>query len=110
MNNNFFKLNLNDAISSRRELLSSEINLIKAREHIKKIVILKKQKQIINNKLKEDMISLVQKMNSISHRFPKEKNTKENIVIKNKKHSKKETLEEELARIKSDLERLQKTI
>jgi len=108
--NNFFRINFNDAVDSKRNILTSQINVLKSKEHIKKIIILKKKKQIIDNQLKADIRLVIKQMDSLLLKFPKEKQNLIKETISKSKKAKKETMKEELSRIKDDLERLNRNL
>jgi hypothetical protein len=117
MEGNFVKINLEDAISSKRETLLAQLQASYIREHIKKYIQLKKQQIPIKNKLKENFRLIQHKINAINALFPKEKKKRGKSLNREKLvkseynspiHAKKRlTIEEELYKIKADLEMLE---
>jgi hypothetical protein len=114
MEGNFVKINFENAISSKRDDLMAQLQASYIKEHIKKFIRLKKQQILIKNKLKEDFHTIQHKIHAINTLFPKEKPEKVRMIkseyqIKTEDILKKRSrIEDELARIKEDLERLEK--
>jgi len=115
MEGNFIKIDFENAISSKRDGLMAQLQAAYVKEHIKKFIRLKKQQILIKNKLREDFHSIQHKIHAINALFPKEKPKKVKMVkseyptIKTEGILKKRSrIEDELARIKEDLERLEK--
>lgn len=115
MEGNFVKIDFEKAISSKKENLTAQLQAAYVREHIKNFIRLKKQEFLIKNKLKEDILSIKNKIKRINALFPKEKYSKQeklsekiNEYAKSKNIiRKKYGIEDELLRIKRDLEILQ---
>ena len=117
MEGDFVKLNFEKAISSKKELLNTQLHLVYTREHIKNLVRLKKQELVIKNKIKEDIISIKKKIVSVLSCFSKHKLSKGIIQVHADKSirnielfKRRSSIEEELLKIKSDLEKLEKKI
>src|SRR3989339_1879429 len=112
MKEHFIKINFEKAIDSKKEMLNAQLHFVYAREHIKKLVKLKKQDMILKNKIKDDIESVRNKIKYIFSCFPKKRYRQEEVnfneyhriihsnnavLIKRDTH-----LEEELLRIKKD--------
>lgn len=110
MDSNFIKINFEDAIRGKKNILNSELHIIYAREHIKHLIELKKQQIIIKNKIKDSITSIQTKIGSTLSHFP-ENNIKYKPKIKHMKiqenTNKISKVEEELMKIKSNLQQLQ---
>lgn len=103
------KLNYEEALSAKKQLLSSELNLL----HIMKILtnykLLRKRELQIKNKLKNTSSSLKIKLNSIESSFPteEEKPTKRKMSrISKIEKEKKGSIQKEVQEIKKKLEKL----
>ncbi len=119
MEGNFVKINFENAISSKRESLLAQLQASYIKEHIKKFIKLKKQQILLKNKLRDDFHSIQHKIHAINALFPQEKPKKERFLKTEKmiksdypiveiSHIKKRlSIEEELAKIKADLEILE---
>lgn len=113
MQENLIRIGLGNSVYSRKELLNTQISLIYAREHIKNFLNLKKKEIILKNKLKEDIIIIKNKVNSILsdlHKDHEEFIKKMQIPQERKIELRPpaRNLEEELLQIKQDLEKLEK--
>lgn len=117
------KLDYGDSLSSKKQLLSSELNILNIIRILKTYKLLKKKEFIERNKLKTNITSLKTKINFILSTFP-EQEKKE--IIKNsqiipkkiqktpkvksknvqKTPTKKDQIEKELEDIKSKLAKL----
>lgn len=108
MKDNFVKFNFETAIESKKEILNNQMHLIYAREHLKNFLRLKKQELIIKNKIRENLNLIKKKMNSITSHFPKR--SRHEIELKPIISKKRSNIEDELLKIKRDLEILEKKI
>lgn len=102
METNFIGIDFETAISMKKEILKTEINVLYAKEKLKKLLTLKKREKIHKKKIQEDMEFVKNKIKSIRLILSKTK------TIPAEKNNIKLALEEELLKIKQDLEKLEK--
>ncbi len=108
METRHIKFNYDQALDAKKQLLSSEINLLHMLRALKAYKLLRKKEFIEKNKLKTKLASLKTKIKSIESGLPNPPEIKQKIKqrIKGiKKHDKK-TLQQELNEIKEKLEGL----
>jgi len=103
------RLEYEEAVGGRKELLSSQMNVLQLMQKIKNYKIFRKRELILKGKLKKQFSELKHHLTEIHHFFPEDKTEQESeIRIKNKnideKHNK--DIEYELQEIKEKLERL----
>ncbi len=110
METRHIKITHEDALASKKNLLTSEINLLQTLRKVKNYRILRKKEITSKNKLKTQLTSLKSKLNLIESTFPepetkiKKSERKERISKKDKERGL--DLHNELQEIKSKLARL----
>ena len=102
------KLEYNDAISAKKQLLSSEINLLNLVKKIRNYKILRKKELNEKNKLKISMGELKMKLGLLISTLPEQEKTDIRVKIKEKKIDLKKSkdMEDELKEIKQKLDKL----
>jgi hypothetical protein len=119
-------LGYNESVSSKKDVLVSEMSLLKITKHIKAYKALKQREFTIKNKIKKDLASLRIALSNIENEFPKDtevkteekKYTKETTIplpkktkeIKGKiikKSKEKDNIDKELQEIREKLARLE---
>ncbi len=110
MDNWHIRLEQDEAVDTKKQLLSSEIDLLHLTRHIKNYAILSKRELILKNKLKANMTVLKAKINFMISTLPKESTMMEHRVdkVKNKlrKEEAKNDYQRELEEIQAKLARL----
>ena len=107
METRHIKFNYDQALDAKKQLLSSEINLLHMIKALKAYKILRKLEFIKKNKLKTNLASLKSKIKLIESEFPKpEPKPMAPIRIKGIKRHDKKTLQQELEEIRDKLESL----
>jgi len=107
METRHIKFNYDQALDAKKQLLSSEINLLHIIKALKAYRILRKLEFIKKNKLKTNLTSLKSKIKLIESGFPKLKPIPRTpIRIKGIKRHDKKTLQQELEEIRDKLESL----
>ncbi|VVB78349.1 Uncharacterised protein [uncultured archaeon] len=71
MENWHIKIDHGEALDSKKQLLSSELNLLHLLRHMKNYSILRKKETAINNKIKLNISSLRQKLTLLKSTLPK---------------------------------------
>jgi len=106
METRYVKLNYEEALSAKKELLSSEINIIQITKKLKEYRVLRKRETVLKSKLKTSFGLLKTKVNLILSSFPKdEKNMPKINRLKKEKEPNKD-LQDELEEIQRKLTRL----
>lgn len=108
METRHIKFNYEDAISGKKSLLSSELNLLQILRKIRNYKMLRKKELTEKTKLKKSLSELKSKIDDLSSTFPKRE---EKIIempkpVKTKKETKHTAIQRELDEIKRKLERL----
>lgn len=93
----YLNLNYQDSMESKKQLLSSEINLINMHRAISNFKNLRKKEFEVKNKIKSSMSALRSKINLIQSTFPEEENLKIKNIIKHKPKINARTKEEKSA-------------
>ena len=107
METRHIKFNYDQALDAKKQLLSSEINLLHMIKALKAYKILRKMEFIKKNKLKTSLTSLKSKIKLIESGFPKpEHKPKTPTRIKGIKKQDKKNLQQELEEIREKLESL----
>jgi len=107
METRHIKINYEEALSAKKQLLSSELNLLHLVKKIKAYKILRRKELITKNNLKTSLSSLKSKINLIESTFPQEES--KITIHKNKKEEKSSSnIQSELEDIKSKLAELGK--
>jgi hypothetical protein len=101
------KLDYEEALNAKKQLLSAELNILHILKKLKNYKILRKREFITKNKLKNTTTTLKSKINLILSTFPKEP---EEIVapkrIKRKERQETQNITKELEDIKEKLAKL----
>ena len=103
METRHIKLNYGEALNTKKQLLSSEINLIYVNKNLSKYRILRRKEFALKNKLKTNITSLKAKLNLLLSTLPKDEGTTE---IKKTNQRKKEQKRQE-SNLSSELEDIQ---
>jgi len=104
METRHIRLDYEEALSAKKQLLSCELNLLETLKKIQNFKVLRKKEISTKSKLKIELNSLMKKLNSINLTFPKEE-----IPVKKIKKKEKEVspgIQKELEEIKRKLEKL----
>ncbi|MEK6872493.1 MAG: hypothetical protein AABW90_00595 [Nanoarchaeota archaeon] len=101
------KLDYENALNSKKQILMSEANLLRILEKISSYKILRKRELELKNKLRIALINLIAKIDLIDGYFPSESIPKIKKKAKKQKESRdSRNIQEELVEIKRKLERL----
>lgn len=103
METRHIKLNYEEALNAKKQLLSSEINLIHANKNLSRYKSLRRREFTLKNKLKINITSLKSKLNFLLSTFPKDKGIPE---VQKAKQGKREQEREE-KNLSSELEDIQ---
>ncbi|MDP2926019.1 MAG: hypothetical protein Q8N99_06615 [Nanoarchaeota archaeon] len=100
-----------DVVESKKQILSSQINIIHMMKHIKNYKLIRKREISMNDKIKANITMLKSKINLVRYNFPRETipNILEPKIEKVKQKIKKEEMDDfqkELEDIKNKLEKL----
>lgn len=109
METRHIRINYEDALSSKKQLLSSELSLLQTIKYLKGYRVLRKREMIEKNNLRGSLSSLKTKINLIQSTFPKEEFTKMSKIghkIKKLKTTEKTHIGRELEEIQERLARL----
>ncbi|MBS3076092.1 hypothetical protein J4429_06595 [Candidatus Pacearchaeota archaeon] len=108
MESRYIKIDYGEAVSAKKEILSSEINLLNIAKHIENYKQLRKKELLNKLKLKSLITVLKNKLNSINSSFPEEGKVKIKVkrTIERKETPKLRHMEDELEDIKNKLARL----
>lgn len=115
MENWHIKLDYEKAIESKKQLLSSEINLLHVMKSMKNYSILRKREITIDNKIKSDMSSIRLMISQLNSAFPRQSigprtilktETKIKEIKKIMKPERKSDFQKELEDIQAKLARL----
>ncbi len=107
MESRYVKLDYNEALSAKKELLSSEINLLNIARKMENFRQLRKKELLLKTRLKFLLNNLKSKINLFQSTFPQEQG-KVNIRKPAAKESKKSRhIQDELEDIRNKLARLQ---
>jgi len=109
METKHIKLNYDEAIFGKKQLLHSEVDILNLLKRFKNYRLLRKKENLTRNKLKSTLTSLRAKTSVLLGSFPKEESEK--IKINRPKfrkigQSKQNKIHEELAEIQRKLEKL----
>ena len=110
METRHIKLNFNEAIFAKKQILSSELNILYLMKRLRNYRLLRKKEFTTKNKLKSDLTTLRNKLNLIISSFPVEE-SKVKIHIKHdmslrRRRERREEIQNELEDIKTKLARL----
>jgi molecular chaperone DnaK (HSP70) len=100
------RLGYEETLSSKKHLLSSQINVLHIIKRMKNYKILRKKETAKRNNLKSEISSLKNKINQIYITFPKEEKSSKKQKINLRSSIKKDSIQEELDEIKRKLEKL----
>jgi len=108
METRYVKFNYQEALESKKQLLSSEFNLLQTAKRVKNYKTLRKKELVTKNKLKTALRNLRIKINSLQSNFPQEEMPKplKKAVAKHKKKQE-QNIQEQLQEIQDKLTRLQ---
>ena len=102
------KLNYEEALDAKKNLLSSELNILRAIKRIKAYRVLRKRELIMKNKLKVTSTALKSKINLMLSTFPDEEGEPRTLKrTRRKRKDEKKDIQEELEGIKEKLAKLQ---
>ena len=102
------KLDYEEALNAKKQILSAELNLLQTAKRVKNYKLLRKKELITKTKLKTSLTSLRTKINSIKLTFPEEDESIEIKSIKKRAEKRKnKDIKKQLEDIQSKLERLQ---
>jgi len=105
------KLGYEEALDSKKNIISLELNILNILKKIKSYRVLRNKEFIMENKIKREVSRMKSKLNVIKSTFPKEieefeeEKSKENNKSR-RKSGKKMTLKEELESIKEKLKKI----
>lgn len=108
METKYIQISYGEAFASKKQLLSSELNLLHALEEVRNYKVLRKKELMIKNNLKIVLKDLRIKINQIQSTFPEEtilKISKEKT--KKMKKEQEQNIQGQLQEIQDKLERLQ---
>jgi DNA-directed RNA polymerase alpha subunit len=103
------KLDFEEALNAKKDLLSSQLNILHTLKKIKAYGILRKKELVQKNKLRISMKSLNVKVNSFLSSLPREEQEKEIPLKKQRKRKQekeKRNIKKELEEIKEKLAKL----
>jgi hypothetical protein len=108
METRHIKLNFEEALNAKKQLLSIELNILHAVKKVKSYKILRKKEIASKNKLKMNAKSLNSKLNLILSTFPEEEGKPKSSKKRKKRKDEKENqdIKEELDEIKEKLSKL----
>ena len=108
METRHIKLNYEEALNAKKNLLSAELNILRIIKRVKAYRILRKKELIMKNKLKITSTALNSKINLLLSTFPNEQGEPRTIKrTRRKKQEGKKDIQEELEGIKKKLAKLQ---
>jgi|SRR3989344_5318864 len=109
METRHIKIGYEEALNSKKQLLTTQLNLIQTIKKIKTYNFLRKKEIAAKNELKTSLLSLKSKISLIQSTFPEENLQKLKIKNQTKKIEKKnpKNLQSELEEIKKKLEKLE---
>ena len=110
MENKYFKLDFNQAVSAKKDLLSSQIGLINVIKRINQYKLLRKKERVIKSQLRMSLEILREKINLMQSTLPEKNfNEKKPKIMKtlSKEIKKSRNLQDELDDIKAKLARLE---
>ena len=105
METRHIKLDYENALDSKKQLLSTELNLLNIIKKIKEYRRLRKKEMVTKNKLKTSLATIKTKINLFESTFPKQ----ERQIVKKTKQQKtkhEKDLQQELEEIQKKLSRL----
>jgi len=106
METRYLRLNYGDALSAKKELLSSELNTLSIGKKLKSYRSLRKQEFILKGKIKTVFSSLKAKINLVLSTFPEEGIKLPKPRVRKKERKQERSLQDELAAIQEKLRRL----
>lgn len=106
METRYIKLNYEEALSAKKELLSSEINVLQITKKLKEYRKLRKRESVLKGNLKTSFNLLKTKVNLILSSFPKDEKNMPKINRPKKEKSVDKSLQDELEEIQKKLIRL----
>jgi hypothetical protein len=106
--NKYVRIEYNEALSAKKGLLTSEINLLNINKKLNSYWILRKKELTLKNQLKNQLDSLKTSLNLFDSTFPESeiKDSKRRIKEINEDAWEKKSVEEELREIQEKLARL----
>ncbi|GAI51275.1 unnamed protein product [marine sediment metagenome] len=108
METRHIKFDYEDALNAKKQILSTELNLLRTEKKVKTYKLFRKKEIAVKNKLKTALKNLKTKINQIEKTFPEDK--QKPITSKKReqdiKKKKKQDIKQELEEIQSKLERL----
>ncbi len=107
MENKYIKFDYQEALEAKKQLLSSEFNLLQTAKRVRNYKILRKRELITKNKLKTALRNLRAKINALQSTFPQEEMPRplKKTVAKAKKKQE-QNIQEQLQDIQEKLARL----
>ena len=103
------KLDYEEALSAKKQLLSTQLNLLRTAKKITNYKILRKKENIIRNKLKVNLTSLKTQLKHLQTTFPKqdlEIKDSSSTKIKKQEKSQSSAIQDQLKDIQKKLARL----
>jgi hypothetical protein len=106
METRYLKLHYNEALATKKELLSAEVNLLSMRKKLKEYKLLRKRELTLKKKLKTALSSLKIKMNLVLSTFPEEDREMPKPKRRKREGTQDNNLQNELEAIKKKLAKL----
>ena len=101
------KLNYEEALSAKKQILSAELNLLQTAKRVKNYKILRRRELVFKNKLKTVLKNLKEKLRALKLTLPEEEQTIEPKTTKKRTEKRKDKdIKNQLEEIKEKLAKL----